>query len=61
MILGLFPGSWKEGKKGEKRGREAAMRETARNLLRKGISVEMITEVTGITIEEITRLADQEG
>ena len=41
---------------GEKRGVELVKRETAKRMKDKGFSVEVITEITGLSAEEIEKL-----
>jgi len=44
---------------GIEKGRTEALRETALNLLRKGIPADMIAEATGMTLDEITALGNE--
>ena len=47
----------REGKEeGKEEGREEATRETAKKMYEKGIDVETIEEITGLTKEEISNL-----
>ena len=50
---------WKE--QGEKEGRKQEREDMASNLLREGIDIEIITKVTGLTIEQVTKLRQELG
>ena len=43
-------------KKAKREGREEAIKENAKKMLEKGISIETIKEITGLTEEEIKKL-----
>ncbi|MBD5443792.1 MAG: hypothetical protein HDR34_10405 [Treponema sp.] len=43
-------------KRGEKRGRAEGKIETARNMLKDGLSVDLITKYTGISAQQISEL-----
>ena len=52
--------SYQEGRQeGRQEGQEEKAREIARNLLQKGMSSEEVTQITGLTVEEIHLLARQ--
>ena len=49
---------WEEGKiEGQKEGAEQKAIETAKNLLKEGLSVEQIARCTNLTLEKIQELA----
>ena len=47
----------KEGKKeGIKEGKKEGIKENAKIMLKKGLDINLISEITGLTIEEINKL-----
>ncbi|MDR1150271.1 MAG: hypothetical protein LBJ93_01395 [Clostridiales bacterium] len=56
---GMEKGMKKGMEKGMERGREEREIEIARNSLKKGLDMCMISEITGLTIEEIKKLREQ--
>jgi predicted transposase/invertase (TIGR01784 family) len=49
--------AWEEGEAiGEARGEIKALMKTAGNMLAKGLSDELIMEITGLTLDEIAKL-----
>ena len=57
---GLKKGIEKGREEGLEKGRELALRDTARNMLGKGMSVEMIADFTGLSSAEIAKLIPHE-
>jgi predicted transposase/invertase (TIGR01784 family) len=50
----------KRDRDAEERGEERAQREIAKNLLETGMEIEQIARVTGLSLEEITKLTNND-